>query len=256
VKPFTGTTETVAYRICYEPHIDPSKVAPELVGTPFDAVIAQALAKKPEDRYRNAREFQAAIQAAYSAPVSPVVSEETIIDEATAAAPIPRRSQTGSEPGVTTVPPPGWDLEVLRQIDEQLARYLGPVAKVIVRRGAKSTKELDTLYALLAESLSTEAEKKQFQAGRAQLIGVPPAQSDSADEATVGSGSGDSPVNPAEVEYATKLIVPQLGPIARLVVKRAAAQASNRREFLRLVGEHLSNDAEREQFARKLDAKR
>src|SRR6476469_9871564 len=44
VKPFTGTTETVAYRICYEPHIDPSKVAPELLGTPFDAVIAQALA--------------------------------------------------------------------------------------------------------------------------------------------------------------------------------------------------------------------
>jgi len=256
VKPFTGTTETVAYRICYEPHVDPSKVAPELAGTPFDAVVARALAKKPEDRFRNAREFQTAIQAAHSAPVSPVVSEETIIDEATAAAPVPRRSQTGSEPGVTTVPPPGWDMEVLKQIDEQLAHYLGPVAKVIVRRGAKSTKELDTLYALLAESLSTEEEKRAFQAGRARLIGVPPAQPENSEEPTIGSGAGEAPVDPAELDRAAKLLAPQLGPIARVVVKKAAAQASNRREFLRLVGEHLGSDAEREQFARKLDSKR
>jgi len=253
VKPFTGTTETVAYRICYEPHIEPSRVAPELIGTSFDLVVARALAKKPEDRFHDAREFQAAIQAAHAAPVSPVVSEETIIDEASGATtPAAQRSQTGSEPGVTTLPPPGWDGAVLAQIEKQLARYLGPVAKVIVRRGAKSTKELDTLYALLSESLNSDAEKQEFRAGRAELLGVPAAQSESTGEQKATSVSGDAPVDPADVDYAVKLMAAELGPIARVVVKKAAAQAANRREFLRLVGEHLGSDAEREQFARKL----
>src|SRR5262249_43964165 len=156
VKPFTGTTEAIAYKSCHEAHVDPSKVATELAAMSFDTVVAKALAKKPEERFRGAHELRAAIIDAYSAPVSPVVSEETIINGASPPAPPgtpsrPSQAQTDSKPGVTTVPPPGWDSEVLKQIEQQLMRYLGPVAKVIVRRGAKNTTDLDTLYALLAE---------------------------------------------------------------------------------------------------------
>ena len=252
VKPFTGTTETVAYRICYEPHVDPSKLVPELSQTPFDAVIARALAKKPEDRYRNAREFEVEIQSAYSAPVSPVVSEETIIDEASPTpAPGPRPSHTDSAPGVSTVPPPGWDAAVLKEIEDQLARYLGPVAKVIVRRGARSTKELDTLYALLAESLSTEEEKKAFQAGRVRLTGAPPAKSAPDESGTPGTVP-DGPLDAAQIDHVAKLLAEQLGPIARILVKKAAAGATNRRDFLRLVGEQLGSDEERAAFMKRL----
>jgi eukaryotic-like serine/threonine-protein kinase len=250
VKPFTGTTETVAYKSCYEPHVDPSKVAPELASTRFDAVVSRALAKKPEERYRGAQELRGAIMEAYSAPVSPVVSEETIID---AASPPPGRggaarpSQTDSAPGVTTVPPAGWDAEVLKQIEQQLMHFLGPVAKVIVRRGAKNTTELDTLYALLAESLSSAAEKKQFLARRQQLSGVP-AQPEKAEKAPEQDASTSQPPTPQEIEDTSRRLAAYLGPIARIVVKKAAAESTSRRQFFLLVAEQLSSEDDKERF--------
>ena len=251
VKPFTGTTETVAYKSCYEPHVDPSKIAPELASTRFDAVLSKALAKKPEERYRGAQELRGAIMQAYSAPVSPVVSEETIIDAAT---PPPahggagRPSQTDSAPGVSTVPPAGWDAEVLKQIEQQLMHYLGPVAKVIVRRGAKNTTELDTLYALLAESLSSAAEKNKFLAGRQQVSGAAPAQSEMAEKAPDQDEGASQPPTPKDIENSSRRLAPYLGPIARIVVKKAAAVATSRRQFHLLLAEQLSSEDDKESF--------
>ena len=247
-KPFTGTTETVAYKSCYEPHVDPSKVAPELASTRFDAVVGKALAKKPENRHRSAGELRTAIVDAYSAPVSPVVSEETIINGASPPpAPGAARSQTDSAPGVvTTVPPAGWDAAVLKQIEQQLMHYLGPVAKVIVRRGAKNTTELDTLYALLAESLSSEAEKERFIAGRQRLTESAAARS--AEKAQTQQSGAARPPTQQEIENASQRLAPYLGPIARIVVKKVAAEARNRRQFHQLLAEHLSSDDEKERF--------
>jgi serine/threonine protein kinase len=252
-KPFTGTTETVAYKSCYEAHRDPSKVAPELASTRFDAVVARALAKKPEERFRGAQEFRAAIMEAYAAPVSPVVSEETIIDEASppqapAGAPRSSQSQTDSAPGASTVPPEGWDAAVLKQIEQQLMRYLGPVAKVIVRRGARSTKELDTLYALLAESLGSAEEKSQFLAGRQGLSGVSAAQPQQPAAAPAQDESASQPPTTQEIDNAARRLAPYLGPIARIVVKKAAAQAASRWQFYQLLAEHLSGEDDKKRF--------
>jgi serine/threonine protein kinase len=247
----TGTTETVAYKTCYEGHRDPSKIAPELASTRFDAVVARALAKKPEERFRGAQEFRAAIREAYAAPVSPAVSEETIIDEASspqAQASRPSQSHTDSAPGATTVPPEGWDAELLKQVEQQLMRYLGPVAKVIVRRGARSTRELDTLYALLAESLASAEEKSAFLAGRQGLSGASAAQPEKPADAAAQDQSASQPPTTQEVDNASRRLAPYLGPIARIVVKKATAQATSRRQFYLLLAEHLSSEDDKERF--------
>jgi len=252
VKPFTGTTETIAYKSCYEPHVDPSRVAPELASTPFDGVVAKALAKKPEERFRTSGELRGAIMDAYSEPVSPVVSEETIINGASPPAvpstTRPPQSQTDSAPGVTTVPPPGWDAEVLRVIEQQLMRYLGPVAKVIVRRGARSTTELETLYALLAESLATAEEKRAFMSGRQQPSGGAPAQPEKPSSAPVEEEKASSPPTAQEIDNASRRLATYLGPIARVVAKKAAAGATSRRQFHLLLAEQLGSEEDKERF--------
>jgi serine/threonine-protein kinase len=149
---------------------------------------------------------------------------------------------------VTTVPPAGWDAEVLKQIEQQLMHYLGPVAKVIVRRGAKNTTELDTLYALLAESLGSAAEKNKFLAGRQHLSGIAPAQPEKAEKAPDQDESASQPPTPQEIEDSSRRLAAYLGPIARVVVKKAAAGATNRRQFYLLLADQLSSEDDKQRF--------
>jgi predicted Ser/Thr protein kinase len=80
-KPFVGTQEQIAYAVCHSEPPKPSTVDPGHAWQRYDALLAKALAKKPEERYQSADAFLAAILDAHAAPVSPAVSEETIITE-------------------------------------------------------------------------------------------------------------------------------------------------------------------------------
>ena len=256
VKPFTGSTETVAYKICFEPHVDPSKLVPELESTKFDIVVGKALAKTPGDRYQTAQKFLESILDAHSAPASLAVSVENIIDEAipppaVSGSPQPSQFQTDSLPGGTSVPPTGWDAALLKQIGQQLTRYLGPVAKVLVKRSAETTTELGALYSLLAEELGSAQDKKDFLAGKDRLEGVPPAKQQSATDKQVGV---TGLLTPKEIDQATRQLVTYLGPIARIVVKKAAAEVTSRKQFYSMLAEHLRSESDRERFLRDVNA--
>jgi serine/threonine protein kinase len=80
-RPFVGTQEQIAYAVCHSEPLKPSAAAPGRRLERFDDSLAKALAKKPEERYQTADAFLAAILDAHAAPVSPAVSEETIITE-------------------------------------------------------------------------------------------------------------------------------------------------------------------------------
>ena len=274
-RPFTGSPESIAYKICHVQPVLPSEADPGRCTTQFDGVAMKALAKKPEDRYQNAHAFHEAVLAAFAAPVSPVVSEETIINETVrpsgqqepshpsqplsspsssfpSAPSHPSASfQDSSQPVSRTVPPPGWDAEVLKQIEHQLARFVGPVAKVMVKRGATSTGDVDRLYRLLADNLTEPGERTEFLAGRQKLKGVQPREG--------GTTSWTSPepmpvtgvtvrLTAEVIEQATKRLAADLGPIAKTVAKKAASQATSRRHFHLLLAEKLTDPNERARF--------
>ena len=80
-KPFVGSAEQVAYAICHSDVPRPSLVDPERNLERFDAIVAKALAKRPEDRYKTAHAFRAAIIDAHAAAPAPAVAADTIINE-------------------------------------------------------------------------------------------------------------------------------------------------------------------------------
>jgi len=254
VKPFTGGIETIAYKICFEPHIQPSKLVPELISTKFDDVIAKALAKVPNDRYSTAPQFLESIQDAYCAPVSAAVSA-TILDETSRASAVSdtqqsSRLQIDSAPERASVPPAGWNPDLLKQIEQQLTRYLGPVARVIVKRVAASTIELDSLYSQLAEELGSPQDKREFLAGKDRLQGAPPAKPVATDKRASVAGW----LTQQELDQATRQLANYLGPIARVVVKKAAAEAAGRKRFYSMLAEHLRSENDRQLFLKSIEA--
>ena len=277
-RPFTGSPESIAYKICHVKPVLPSEADPGRCTTQFDVVVMKALAKNPAERYQNAQAFRDALLGAYAAPVSATVSEETIINEVIrlpglqepsqpshASSPAPPSYPTPSQPVGTspetsqpvsrTVPPPGWDAAVLKQIEQQLAAIVGPVARVMIRRGASSTSDIDRLYRLLAESLTNPDERTVFLAGRKRLQGVLSRETGGtaapgAAEQAPGTTGLTVQLTPDAIEQATRRLAAYLGPIAKAVAKKAATQATSRRHFHLLLAERLTDPAERARFLR------
>ena len=274
-RPFTGTADAIGYQICHERPLRPSEAAPESCTSQFDEVTMQALAKEPGERYSTAAAFRDALLAAYAAPVKPAVSEDTIISELGRPAgrreswpptggsgfSLPSREIRG-EPGGTlsqagqhgsgTMMPAGWDAALLKQVEQQLSRLVGPLARVMVKRAAAGTTDVERLYLALAEDLTNPEDRAAFLAGRVDLRGV---ELRSAGPGTgigtrgTGTGSG-GPLTAEAVERATRRLVQELGPIARAAARKAAAQASGRRHFHRLLAEMIDDPLARDRFLR------
>jgi serine/threonine protein kinase len=264
-KPFAGTAESIAYKVCYETPAAPSTLAPGRLSATYDEVVARAMAKKAEGRYPTAQAFRSALLEAYAAPVSPTLSEETVITEVVAAAikvdPTnpsgSSRPSADSAPGpgrTTTSVPPGWEPATVKAIEGHLARYLGPVAKVMVKRACMQTHDVQAVYAMLAEHLATEVERDQFLAMRSKLTEAPQAAAGTGRTGTLDAATmlaarvAGSPITPEMVESAARCLTTYVGPIARVLVKRAAAQATTAQQFYTLLAESLGSEAERIRF--------
>lgn len=254
VKPFAGTVESAAYKVCHENPLPPSQVrsGPPVAAT-FDPVIARAIAKKPEERFESASAFRAALLDAYAAPVNATLSEETIL---TAAAPSVKVDSSGigsnpptPTPGRTTAPPTGWDPALLGQIESHLARFVGPVAKVLVRRAGRRTLDVDELFALVSKELDSEAQRTAFMATRRALTGAAPGTT-----AAPGTRSPtDAALTPEKIAAAEHTLTVYVGPIAKVLVRKAVAQTSSSERFYLLLAENLS-ETERRRFLTEVGA--
>ena len=180
VNPFPGPQETIAQRVCNEKERLPSQVNGN-VPAAFDSVCATALAKTAEQRYPTARAFaeevRVAFENAYGAAPRNLVSNETAVSIflASLRGPSKRRSPSTAvapkaEPPKAAAPPAStWEPSVLRTVERQLAAFVGPLARMIVREAASRSQNVDELYSTAAESLEKDDDRKLFLAGRKMI---------------------------------------------------------------------------------------
>jgi eukaryotic-like serine/threonine-protein kinase len=300
--PFDGDPGAIARKICHEDPPAPSRVDPERCAARFDGVVKKALSRKVAERYQSAQAFRDGLLAACEAPVGPAVAEETITPSQpieTHAAPAryelsgpaelslaphpapaepsgwlpepehPETHQASETPQPSyAAPPPKWDEAVLRQVERQLARLVGPIATLMVKRAAAGTADVDTLYHVLAGQLTDQAERAVFLYGRNRLQGAPPRETSTA---TGPQGAGTLWGTPAlrpeppqppwphtdhadanasgisapgwdtailrQVEGQLARIV---GPVAKLMVRRAAAITTDLDELYGVLAEKLT----------------
>jgi serine/threonine protein kinase len=284
--PFSGSKEGVMYKVCHEAAQAPSLVSGRTDLARFDAIALRALAKRPQDRYPSADQFRSDLLEAYDQPVSPTVAEETLIRnpvraDNSAEASSPRSGPRKSSAGATPAPPPsaatphrapyistmptemlvaaGWKVEQLGAVERSLAHFLGPIARVFVRRAAREARDFATLVKVLAEHLHLPAERAKFLQENALLAatGAGPSHLAQAvdEDATVIPGVNN--VRPAggpgpsadEIARAARLLAVHLGPIAQVLVRQAARPGMTRAAFLACLADRLS-ETEKERFLR------
>ena len=131
-----------------------------------------------------------------------------------------------------TPPNPGWDPAVLMQTERELARLVGPVARLLVQRAAAVTTDVEMLYCLLAERLS-EDDRAEFLGQAAQSSRPKPAQ------------AAASKWDPEALRQVEHQLAHRVGPVAHLIVKRAAAWTDDLDDLYRLLAERLADQEAR-----------
>src|SRR5262245_3327003 len=260
--PFRGGPEAIMHDVCYHDPEPASKADPAHRWPQYDTIVLRAISKAPAERFQTAGDFRSAILDAYAQPVANTISEATIVTHRSRSAfsadsgtPSLPKAGTFSVSSPSAPPPTGWSGVVLAGVEVEIAKYVGPVAKVLVRRAAKEHKDLESLVGALMPAIDDAKERSAF--ARAVLgkpMTTPMRGAPKPAEGTappLGTGPGE-PLSPAELERATRLLIGYIGPIGKVVAKRAATDGVSRRDFFAAVANSLDSDATRERFMREV----
>ncbi len=124
-------------------------------------VVLRALAKNPVDRYQSASEFLLALDSVH---LDDTVSFDVTVDTAWVAPRTPGTPYPSGQQSVTSRTP-SYDPVVLNDITAQLANYVGPIAKIIVKRASSHSNDLRELCDKVAREIDSENNRKDFLVG-------------------------------------------------------------------------------------------
>ena len=199
---------------------EPAAVNPRIPGA-MSVTIMRVLAKDPAKRFQSAREFQAALQS----------SEETVT-----------MAQSPASPYVTTA----LHSPELADLETRLSRAIGPIAKRLVADAAQRYGTIAEIRQALASQIEDPKEREAFSK---TSPGV-----DATTASRTGSTTAPRPVastasfDPALLERLASALAPYIGPIAKVVVARAARSAHTLEELRGTAAAEIDSNADRRRF--------
>lgn len=200
-------------------HMEEAPVPPAEVvaGLPaaLSSVILKALAKSPADRFQTAEEFRTTLESRTDVRPGP---ESVVLTR-------PLSTGTGT-----------FDPALLAKLESALLPVLGPIARNLVVKEARRSASYKELCAKLAEQISDSRSREAFI------------------RFCEGSGSvtRQSAVHwdPPVLDAAKKKLAAHLGPIAGVVVERAARRAHTPRELYEALATNIPDEHDRREFLR------
>ncbi|PZW50856.1 serine/threonine-protein kinase [Humitalea rosea] len=195
---------------------------PEAVGAAFPAlpaVLARALAKQPEARFASAAAMARALR---DALVGNRAADATFVQA-------PARAPVLLEAGMVGT------------IERNLAAYVGPIAGVMLRSALRQATTREALLAALAGSIERPEDRSRFLSDASRSLGGGAAEEPAVAPATAQAGA-------AELDAVRQALLPHIGPIAGVLVKRAAADGAGIDAVWERLAKHIDDAAERATF--------
>lgn len=252
--PFRGAAGAVMYQVMHSEPPPPSTLALDPpVPACFDALVARAMAKRAEQRFDDAAQMREALREVAGQPIPAQVSAGTLHrlqpprhDAATQWLPRWPSSAPRSAAGTPSVPAapslPDWDARALLSIEQSLLPQLGPMTRFVVRDAARRHHDLPGLVAWLAAEVVEPQERERFLARLYQRL---PAARQGPAAGSAPPVLGTTPMQPALVERAQRVLAEHIGPIAAVLVRRAAAHALTREAFYAELADAAGPDIDR-----------
>jgi hypothetical protein len=164
------------------------------------------------------------------------------------------KTQTRSKPSGLTSVPTGvtFDLETLKKVEAELAKFIGPIAHVVVKSAAKKSYTIASLAETVAVDIANDKDRAAFVKKFSADKSVPTGDPTRATAAQQQSGpTGPSKIDPQTLFKAEAALAQHIGAVAKVVVRRAAARARDAGELYLLIAEEIEDPGERKSFMRK-----
>jgi len=207
----------------------------------FLAAIDWALAPNEEDRPKSVSEWSAALIGGQPAPA-----------KAPRAAPPAASSPQPAAAAPSAPQPQDFDFGFLQALEHELAQHVGPIAKVMVRQAAQQAQDSSALVQMLAADITHQGLRLKFERRFSELSRpVSGAQPTSAPRSAPSQPVSGGHFSAKTLEEAEARLSEYLGPVAKMIVKLAAAKARDESELYLLVADEIENPAEKKAFIRR-----
>ena len=234
-KPFVASTvPELLCKVLNDPFPKLSLYRPEINSKVSD-VLDQATARNPGDRFKSADEFSSALAAALDA-VDFDSKERVDLSRI----PVSRGGElSGSANQLNLTMAEKLTPATLGQLEGTLTGLIGPIAKVALVRASRETTDADKLLTRLSAMIPATQEAKRFRETAEQWLRK---------DQGVAAAQLDAVISNDDIREATRLLLPYIGPLAKLIAEREAKTAIGRKDYIEHVARAITDDKDRAQF--------
>jgi serine/threonine-protein kinase len=252
VKPFRGKSLTEIMSNMEKRGPEDIRALNPAVPDTLKSVITKALAFDPDRRYADAAEFSMAIAGAVAVPPGEAPVPEALVAEGP---PSEENTPLIARAGQTAAGAGPFQPELLREIERDLAVFIGPVASIVLRRAVRQTDDLIGLYELLGRQVENPRDRAEFlargqrRAAAASDRPLPSARPEAARsdaERRPGRSAVDS--TPANILAIESSLTRYIGPIARIVIKKELEKFETLDKFYLVLAAHIPDERDRRAF--------
>lgn len=233
----------------------PSTLRPGLPAA-LDYFVGLALSKRASDRFANANEFLRELMSALSGKPVSASTDKTNVNASTSH----QTSVSTPQPVLTGVQ---LSLGRLQEIDHVMAKHIGPLGPVVVRRTLATSFSEQQFFDTLSETFTDGESRANFlrfarrvqssgTTSTAAPMGARDPGTDSGFRPTKQSGSHIArdglPISPDELSAAERRLATYVGPLARLLIRRAAIESGTIPAFYQKLAANIDKLDDRRRF--------
>jgi serine/threonine-protein kinase len=227
-----------------------SNLAPRLVKD-IAEILDKALQRDPQQRYADARAFSKALNGCLDSTtdyyqIASDLAATIIMVKNTV------QATTSSQDDSDSLFVAATSSVVLQQqlsvIEKNLTHYLGPVAKMLVKKQAKQSGNISQLISSLVAQIPSATERQSF----INSLDIASTNSDkslsNSSIASVSNNATESLFSTDYIEQLTTDLTRYLGPVAKHLMKSTLKKVSNKEELCRCLADKIPNLKERAEF--------
>jgi serine/threonine protein kinase len=206
----------------------------------LDRVLQKALARNPSDRFQSAPAFSSALTAALAQSSSSQVTQA--IDLTRIPPRLPGDPSDASRGSLNRTMAVRLTQDTLGQLEEKLARSIGPIARVLLSRASQETTDADKFLTRLTSHIPAAKEAEAFRNAAERWL---------RDDRGIAGAQLDAVISDAEVKEAIEHLLPIIGPVAKVIAEREAKTAIGREDYYQHLARAIGDEADRTRFLKR-----